>query len=216
MNGENVKKIYMINLDKTRLILLGGLFVLFCSISFITGFKWSASRSVVSIPSYPVMPSTEEDQEHILKTTEVGRDNQTLILPEEDNRIFNRRDNDKNGDPFLSEPSEIPFTKHQTASSAKKSLHINQKQTTMETIPADEGKAYTIQVAAFVHEKDAIAYKNLLKKKEIDARVDQGKTHYYVRAGRSLDKKSLQPLLRKINRTMKLEAIVVQRKLPAK
>ncbi len=73
---------------------------------------------------------------------------------------------------------------------------------------------YTVQLGAFVHEKDA---KRLLKdimKKRLNARIDKGIRYYFVRAGKSKNKQKMELLSQKIrNKFTKQEALVLRRKI---
>jgi len=218
MSGENIKKVYVINLDNRRVILLSGLFFLLFGMSFLAGLKWNTGEvhNIVNTVESPVAPS-DLDQTEILSSKTPGKEtnvaeNNVLALPEEDTRMFDRQGKVENDDPFLSEPpgqSTVKKTGAQTRDKKTAGVVAEKK-----TASAVSEKYYTIQIAAFAHEKDAIAYQGLLKKKDINARVDHGKTHYFVRTGKASDKVSLQPMLKKINTTLKLQAIVVQKKTP--
>lgn len=213
MNGENIKKVYVVNLDNKRIVVLAGLFFLLFSLAFVAGLKWNMidEHNAVNVSQSP-LDSSMLPQDRDLSSTQIVKDSNALMLPEEDTKIFERKEKKVKEDPFLVEPPVHSIAKEAKIpnSSKKYSSVPNEK----ESIATDSNeKYYTIQIAAFHHEKDAISYKGILKKQGIDSRVDKGKSYYYVRAGKSSDKKSLQPLVKKINSAMKTQAIVVQTKI---
>lgn len=215
MNGENIKKIYVVNLDNKRIILLMGSFILLISLSFLIGLKSDFKNKHIIIPASESMgESLNSDTNQVLASANASKENNVLVLPEEDTRIFEKHESQTRDDSFLGDPPERSVIKKmalppQKNTVVKERVKKENSETTLEKLE----KYYTIQIGAYVHEKDAISYQARLKKKDIESRIDHGKMYYFVRAGKSADKESLQPLLKKINNTLKLQAIVVQRKI---
>jgi cell division septation protein DedD len=231
MSEENIKKVYVINLDHKRMILMSGLFLLLFGISFFAGLKWNAAETANVVNTTASLNGSVDTGENRVLTSGVAGKENILALPEEDTRIFNQKGKHEKEDPFLADPPDHSVAKTQvntntkpngktsTKSNDKTARHNAVKKQPDEAMEyGDEsenthGKFYTVQVAAFLHEKDAVSYQAVLKKKNIESRVDTGKKYYYVRSGKSTDKETLQPLLKKINTAMKLQAIVVPQKM---
>lgn len=219
MSDENIKKVYVINLDNKRVILLTGLFFFLFSISFLAGFKWDENnvqnlKNVQNVENTAISMNGVKDIEenHLLASGNAGQEKNILVLPEEDNRIFSQKKKITTDDPFIIEPpAHSTDKKEPVQSSAKKTSEEVSKKEMIASKTLE--KYYTIQIAAFTHEKDAISYQDQIKKKNIDSRIDKSSKYYYVRSGKSKDKAQLQSLLKKINNVLNLQAIVVQKKI---
>lgn len=212
MNGENIKKVYILNLDKTRISIVSGIFLIALSFAFLLGLKFQ--KSPVVVPSAEISNSSPDMAMAPKNTT---GDIPLRTLPDEDTKIFN---DTKSEDPFLIEPPEKTSLAKSTHALEKpeikkdsKTLKTIKKQDKPEIHDRIEAKAYyTIQVGAYSHEKDAKAIAEKIRKKGIDARVEKGKMYYFVRVGKSEKKDALEPVYQKLMDNLQIKAFIVQKK----
>ena len=74
-----------------------------------------------------------------------------------------------------------------------------------------KGKYFSIQVAAFIHEKQAISLLQKMKQEGFDdVRIKRGVRYYHVRTGYSKNKDSLYHQNEKIQKSFKLKTLIVQ------
>lgn len=192
-----MKKLYVINLDNTRIMILILLLTALGAALFAGGLYSGKSQGLTfGGGNYP-------HNSYQKSASPAGQSNSTpqkgqndLELPGEDIKLFSETvESGKvtfHSDPFLNKDSK------KSASTA----------TMSRTAPM--GKYYSIQAAAYVHEKDAIRFSKELKAKGFEARVDRGIRFYFVRIGRAQNKQELELTNKKIQDTMKLESILVQ------
>ncbi len=69
---------------------------------------------------------------------------------------------------------------------------------------------FTIQIASFKHETEALRLQKQLVQKNFDARVEQGVRFFHVRIGIGDNKKSLEALNKRIRKHTNLESFVLQ------
>lgn len=242
MIQENTKKIYVVNLDKNRLIIITGVFMFLFGLSFLGGLKWASFKNagIFNTDTQRVnTPSSEETYENtaVREPEPVAlashQTYHTPSLPKEDVKLFEKAKLSDDDDPFLTEPPGNTKSQYFTLKTVKReqtsrhdpkhdSKH-DPKKKKVAIKHSHDGKRkntnakswkpyYTIQIGAFRHEKDALALKNKLIDKGVSARVDGGKSYFFVRYGKSSDRERMVSLLKKIEPKLGLKAIVVKQK----
>jgi cell division septation protein DedD len=216
MNRQNIKKVYVINLDRTRITILSGILIASLGGTFLTGlkFRWPVENSTIN-QSTQLLPDEAIPKELPVKLSE----EKILSLPEEDNQIF-ANNSDRIDDPFLNDPPQrFQFQlkkrdkKEVENTDVKNSVKPLAKSVSKSSNTEKEGIFYTVQVGAFAHEKDANELVKDLKKKGVDARVDKGTLYYFVRTGKASRKEALEPVYQKLTKKIKLNAIIIQKKI---
>ncbi len=218
-----MKRVYIINLDKSRIALISAVLLFGAAALFWSGRYLERIQVAGDLPyGYPgadrsVTHNSNEftggvenrpyaNTSAMQNGREAGAQKRAGVtsgqpnreLPGEDLELFREKNHSGNitfhADPFLNdEKNHYKSDKGQNAGSSLNGVY------------------YSIQAGAYVHEKDAIRFQRELKKKGYDARVDRGIRFYYVRIGRSQNKEALEAMNKKIQDTMKLESILVQR-----
>lgn len=228
-----MKKMYIVNLDKSRIIILAGLVLAIFGFSFLLGSRFSGAHPNPENAFFNnhnpdsgqngllSAPGEDDSQLEALVEEASPQESQVTALPAEDKKLFQENTIKIVEDPFLSsaKPSVERKESFNSDSSSKKNQKAPSKSTSVSSSSAkpvtkttSNQKSYSVQLGAYVHEKDAISFrKKLLKEGLKEARVDRGIRFYYVRAGRFHNKSDVEQLYKKIHDTMKLEAIVVLR-----
>ncbi|MDH4200925.1 MAG: SPOR domain-containing protein [Spirochaetia bacterium] len=228
MSSENIKKVYVVNLNKSRVVILTGTFIFLMSLTFLAGVKWVKTEPVentnpLQLPRELSRGDHMEDPPEI-PATPLNSPKSIADLPEEDNRMFEKNSRDKE-DPFLNAPQEKNVfekskgiksvsSKEQKSRVEKKNVNREDKIEKEEVSSQKSEKYFSVQIGAFVHEKDANSLKARLIEKKMDARVEKGSQYYYVRAGKAKNKKNLDTMIKKIHDRLNIQAIVVQNKAP--
>lgn len=169
-----MRKVYVINLDKPRIFLVLGFFFLLMGLAILAGYSLSPIKNQ-EIPATAI-PIVKEADEAILKE-KIPTEQGFLLPPEKPDLKENN----------LDIYTEDPFIKPPPSRKKKMDFSVSEKE-----------PFYTIQVGAFMHEKDALQLKELLKKKGIEARVDRGSRYWFVRVGKSNHRDKLQNLAQKL------------------
>lgn len=114
-------------------------------------------------------------------------------------------------DPLIN-PEEIHSPPKDKSISEKKNNHDETKQMqskkTIENNAKSSQKMYSLQIGAFVHEKDAKILQKKLSKKSISTRIDRGIRFWFVRAMKVPHQKELKDLENKLTK-MNFQPIIV-------
>jgi len=207
---DNMKKVYVINLDKKRILILVGAILSVVGTAFYAGSMQKNSGYTAYEDFNSIMESGKSNNNLVSNSGELTP---LEPIPELEIQSSNIPSNKPvlrtEEDPFLNAPARR--VTQQTTISTSQNDTASLKP--IKEITNSTGKYYTIQLGAYKRETDAIRYVNELGKKGIQARVDRGVMFYFVRAGKFKDKSDLEPLYKKIHDSLKLEAIVVYRTL---
>jgi len=200
----NVKKVYVVNLDSTRILILTGVLFSMVGTAFLFGLRFQdftlANGSFALEPTHDISDRSADSK--------FENEQNLSNLPPEDRELFQNPHGEViyTEDPFMEGPD------HKTSSNISRTTPrvVTEKRS---TTSGDGPRYYTIQLAAFKHERDALSYKKELKEKGLETRIDRGILYYFVRIGKEQKEEKLDPMLRKIRDTLKLEAIVVHQKI---
>ncbi|RME89010.1 MAG: SPOR domain-containing protein [Candidatus Hydrogenedentota bacterium] len=215
--NEKVKEVYILQLDKNRLFIVGGLFILLLSGSFLLGQKFAPTNEVAnfsnidktetaldviqkeqaklpseepSLPAEAALPATNTEVSKVANVSvevEEHKKQEPLKIIKEETLIQD--------DPFLHPPSKRKKTKFpkKTQKKIKEAF-------------------YTVQAAAFKWENQAKKLERKLKSKGLSARVVRGLRFYFVRVGKAQNKTKLQTLLKRVEKITKSKPMIVRQK----
>lgn len=204
-----MKKIYVLNLDKRRIYIVAGSLLILLGTTFVLGMRHSSYSSQVALSDSKessemysleevVARSAAEHDSNLTRSDNMKTNHPLDNLPLDNNTVGHQKpilpplstesSLSVQEDPMISRPP-----KHKRTKTRKPATKTVQRSSNISS-----SAKYTIQVGAFVHEKDAIRLKNKLQKADIEARVERGIRFWFVRSGRSSDKSSLEAARQKI------------------
>jgi len=225
--GIDMKKLYIVNLNKTRIFILTGIFLILMGIVFAAGARYNHFNSQENHADISIGDTTSAN---LSQSGGSGKDELTMensvthldpALPEEDKKLFGENKVIIENDPFIVDLHNNLSSNNENPIEEKKSKNLNDphiseskiskpvkksKKISTENIAVE--KYYTLQLGAYKHEKDAQKFKKRLEALGIESRVDQGILYYFVRSGKSKTEKGLDSHIQKIKEN-KLEALVV-------
>lgn len=227
--ANNTREVYILQLDRARIVTLSGIFFFLLSGIFLLGYKLAEPKTSNEMNRFENQ-SLEKEAETSLKldSAETGLKLNQEVLPIEEEIISQkqkakepvlmREPSDEEGDLKESKSSglrivrervetkEDPFLRSPSSTVKKEARKLaTRKENATRPIVG-----YTVQVAAFKHEKDALRLKSDLKKKGISARVEKGIRYYFVRTGKASSRKGLSSLARKVKSKTGIQTMVVR------
>lgn len=196
-----MKRIYVLNLDSRRIIMLaGGLFILLGFFLFI-GVQIGSNDEVIHASEGGSEQSTESETVSAntagRSVIDLNESESALPVKEADDMLpaLDRKlglDGGEKSIPVQSDPMSSGSQQKETASEQSK------------------GGFYTIQIAALKSEKDAIKEKERFEKRGLNARVERGVRFWLVRAGKAQTRSGIEAALQKVKK-IKNDAFVVYR-----
>lgn len=196
-NESTVKEIYVLNLDKNRIMILSGLFVLLLGAALTLGMALG-KNSVISVASSSdtIVEEGEGDklaaalEEHSQEKTDEGAmpSGSLDILPPLSEDVNPVIEPGESALPVKNDPLTPP------APLAKSSSNTN-------------SSFYTIQVAAYKNESQARRLEGKLKQEGLSARVERGTLYWFVRVGKAESKSALRTDLQKLQE-MKFDVLL--------
>jgi len=225
--GIKMKKLYIVNLNKTRIFILTGIFLIIMGIFFAAGARYNHFNSQKNHVEIPIGDTTSAN---LSQSGGIGKDELIMenpvthldpVLPEEDQKLFGENKVIIENDPFILDLHNNLSSSTDDSIEEKKSKNLNASHLPENKISKPSKKSnkfltenrsiekyYTLQLGAYKHEKDAQKFKKRLEALGIESRVDQGILYYFVRSGKSKTEKGLDPQIQKIKEN-KLEALIV-------
>ena len=196
-----MRKIYVLNLDSRRLLVVAGILLVLFSVSIYLGMKIGAgnarSQETAHFSNIPadipivdhtprqlaengfLQPPNETTSQVALEAAprdpvvqEAERSPTSLLLQE---------------DPFIQAPPKRKTAAKRTATET--TVKTTEKKTTKTAVPET---FYTIQVAAFIKEQDARNLNSRLLSRGYASRVDRGNKFWFVRVGKENRPERLQ------------------------
>ncbi len=209
-----IKKIYQINLTPKRITILSGAFAILISMFFLIGYTMGQGNEEAIPPENPRQAMDMSEFEKVLKNdlSEIQMENSVDNAPQPD-EVYSP-DSMKNRDTSKKTQKEIPRETLQakktiappdtaiqdTAPEEKKILSPVKNKKRNPSGPAAANKQYFLQVAAYVHEKDALKLKDKLKKNGIKTMVVRGSRFWFVRSEKVNEKNSLLSMQSKLEK----------------
>jgi|GEM_PF-3422354 len=173
----NTQEIYVVNLDKNRVMIVTGLLLLLAGLLLFAGIALGKRSTVAREPDLPLQEESSPIEAAVQEPTEVLPHVGSEILPPvtvEENAVL---------EPGEKLPVESdPFVKAPPSTVEK----------------ASAGTFYTIQVAAYRQESDARHLVSRLSEKGIQARIDRGTLYWFVRVGKTENKSNLEREVEKL------------------
>ncbi|MES0488876.1 MAG: SPOR domain-containing protein [Leptospirales bacterium] len=212
-----MKKVYVVNLDKKRILILMGAILSVVGAAFYAGSMQKSSGYTAYEDFNSIMGSqnsandTGSNYVELTPLEPIGELNVAIPNSKPDKPALRTQE-----DPFLDAPPR-PVTR-QNSTQSTQTTQIDKPATsntprTVNESSKSTNKYYTIQLGAYKRETDAKRYAEELSKQGVQARVERGIRFWLVYAGKTKDKTVLEPLYKKIHDSLKLEAIVVYRTL---
>ncbi|MCS6985509.1 MAG: SPOR domain-containing protein [Leptospiraceae bacterium] len=174
-----MRKVYVIHLDRSRIFLLSGIFLLVLSLALFVGYTF-ASREPNSFEKE--IPIVSEKTQSLSRAASP----QDMVLPSVDQPLVQEEAKPQEINLHLEDPFITPPPSRQRQSEKKIDQSITK---------------YTIQVGAFLHEKDALKLKTKLLEQGFAARVERGRLYWFVRVGSATSKEKLQTLAEKLRKS---------------
>ncbi len=173
----NTQEIYVVNLDKNRVMIVTGLLLLIAGLLLFAGIALGKRSTATIEPDLPLQEESSTIQAAVQEQPEVLPPVGSEILPPvtvEENAVL---------EPGEKLPVESdPFVKAPPATVEK----------------AKGGGFYTIQVAAYRQESDARRLVSRLSEKGIQARIDRGTLYWFVRVGKTENRSTLEREVQKL------------------
>ncbi|GEM_PF-2263791 len=209
-----IKKIYQINLTPRRITILSGAFVILISMFFFIGYTMGQGNEEATLPAVSNPEPQMSEFEKVLKNdlSEIQMENSVDNAPQPDEVYspdsLKSRDTSKETQKKI--PKETlqakktttpPATAIQDTAPEEKKNHSpvkNKKRST--SVSEAANKQYFLQVAAYVHEKDALKLKAKLKKNGIKTMVVRGSRFWFVRSEKANEKNSLLSMQGKLEK----------------
>ena len=220
-----MKEIYVINLSKKRISLLLGVFLVMLGSTLWLGLK--IGRSDLKEVAHPndllAIPEGEKRDAHepmdsVLSLLDSSPES---VAPKPTSVRQNKNLVPKSGKvPPLSESAiarremeAIPIKNYDPLRrTLRRTKRATQKKAARNSSKSQAGH-FSIQVAAFSKEKDASSLVRRMKADGFhDVRVDRGIRYYYVRTGRSRNKKMLAAKNERIKKLLNVKTLIVKRK----
>lgn len=212
IEAASPKEVYVVNLDHRRIFLLSGSFLLLLGVAFWLGSSLNTSNRYQAIQEQETQTfslDTIEDSEALRRRAqeELTRlENPPSVQGQQTENVFN-----------ASIPvREDPVVSDNVSSRSTSSHSYTNKKQTRISVSSSHSQTdgfYTVQVAAYKHEKDARRVARDLQTKGIaKVRVDRGILYYYVRAGKAVRENSLVSLNQKIEKILDVKSKIIFKK----
>ncbi len=210
-----MKEIYIINLNKQRIFLLIGVFLVILGTTLWLGLK-IGSTQLNGLPNRNKFSAITEDMgisHQEIKNLNLSPTVDTLenmkystVSPVQENQ---ENQENKKIPSILTQPtlqdnsSKIDVKNYDPL---EKSLEA-----TIQNKNKNKNKKFSIQVAAFNKKKDATTLVNRMKTDGfLEARVERGTRYYYVRTGYAKNKKMLTTQNQKIKNLLNVQSLIIQ------
>lgn len=194
-----MRQIYVLNLDHKRLMVVIGIILALLGSAILAGMHLGSERKIknegignLSIPTTNSLANNSNQQssiDEIVRNAEpdsgvIVKLNEDPMLPELERKsgIVNAKPKEKNNDKL--KMVNDPFIRLPPPKSSR--------------LPVKKSGNYSIQVAAFTHEKQAIKLVKDMRKKNLSARVVRGSRYWLVKSGFSSSRNGLKSQAKKI------------------
>ena len=236
------RNIYVVNLDRRRMAILGGCLLMICALFFYLGGRWNRTHTdseEISSGQEPIPSASLAAAEEInpaqnpalgksdpAPARETGnaknrpQQKSTDILPplstlaeKRDAAQINDTEVPLAKDPMMARPDSSQVQgPPRKAKTGKTVQNHNHKRKSGEISHSNQAY-FTVQVAAFGREKDARLLLKKLTGAGLKARIDKGRKFYFVRAGKSSRRDELEGLAKTIAKKVSVKPIVVRKNL---
>lgn len=209
----SMKKVYALNLTPKRITMLSGVITLLFSMFFFIGFLLGKETGVPGDHSLHE-PFIENNEDLSIQEPLQEKNNTKSQSAFEKNiqKELNAMSMDNHLDEVVN-PEEIHPPQKSLPKIERSAIKKNTIKKEQKNVPAKENahvinKYYTLQIAAFIHEKDAVRLKKKLKKESIQSRVDRGIRYWFVRSMKTENKSELQDVKNRLVK-MNFQPIII-------
>ena len=213
-----MKEIYVINLNKKRISLLLGVFLVMLGSTLWLGLKIGRTDLRETAHSNELLALSESEKQN---ARERGDDRLSLFDSSLESIVPNSASGKQNEDLILKSGKVPPLHESAIAPKDMEAIPVKnydplrraQKKKTARRPTKSQAGHFSIQVAAFSREKDASSLVKRMKAEGFhDVRVDRGIRYYYVRSGRSRNKNMLSGKNERIKKLLNVKTLIVKGK----